>query len=51
MTENFRSGRYDGFCANQKVEKRLFSGLFGLILAMFLTSQQKEFDQITHKRP
>ena len=29
----------------------VFLANFGLILAMFLTSQQYEFDEITHKGP
>ena len=40
------------FCENQKkVEKWLFLAIFGLILAMFLTSLQYKFDEITHKGP
>ena len=38
--------------ANEKKSKNgCFLAIFGLILAMFLTSQQYEFDEITHKGP
>ena len=32
----------------EKIEKWLFFGHFGLILAMFLTSQPYDFDAIAH---
>ena len=39
----------------EKIEKKMkndcFLAIFGLILAMFLTSQQYKFDEITHKGP
>ena len=42
----------DSFCKNQKKWKNgCFLDIFGLHLAMFLTSQQYEFDEITHKGP
>ena len=37
------------FAKIKKVEKRLFLAIFGLILAMFLTSQQYKFYETTHK--
>ena len=39
------------FAEIKKVEKLLFLAIFGLILAMFLTYQQYQFDEITHKGP
>ena len=51
MTRNFRSNRMDSFCKNQKSKKMGFSAICGLILAMFLTSQQYDFDEITHEGP
>ena len=36
---------------SKKVEKRLFLAIFGLILAMLLTSQPCEFNEIAHKGP
>ena len=41
----------DSFCKSQKSKNSCFLAIFGLILAMFLTSQQYEFDEITHKGP
>ena len=42
----------DSLCKNQKKSKNgCFLAIFGLILAMFLTSQQYEFDETTHKGP
>ena len=35
----------------KKVEKRLFLAIFGLILAMFLTSQPCESIELAHKGP
>ena len=35
----------------KKSRKWLFLAVFGLSLAMFLTSQQYEFDEIVHKGP
>ena len=32
----------------KKIEKYLFLAIFGLILAMFLTSQPYDFDAIAH---
>ena len=34
---------------SKQVEKCLFLAIFGLILAIFLVSQQYEFDAIAHK--
>ena len=46
---NFRSNRMDSFCKNQKKSKNdCFLAIFGLILAMFLTSQPNDFDAIAH---
>ena len=39
------------FAKIKKVEKWLFLALFGLFLAMFPSSQQYEFNEITHKGP
>ena len=39
------------FAKMKKVGKWLFFGFFGVILAMFLTFQQYEFDEITHNGP
>ena len=36
------------FCKNQKVENGSFLVIFGLILAMFPTSQPYDFDAIAH---
>ena len=42
----------DSFCENQKKsENGGFLGIFGLILAMFLTSQPCEFNEIAHEGP
>ena len=42
----------DSFCENQKKsENGCFLGIFGLILAMFLTSQPCEFNEIAHEGP
>ena len=38
----------DSLCKNQKYEKCLFFGHFGLILAMFLTFQSYDFDAFEH---
>ena len=35
----------------EKIEKWRFFGYFWLFLAMFLTSQPYEFNEIAHKRP
>ena len=42
----------DSFRENQKKnEKRLIFGPLWLILAMFLTSQPSEFNEMAHKGP
>ena len=42
----------DSFCENQKKSKNgCFLGIFGLILAMFLTSQPCEFNEIAREGP
>ena len=46
--ENFVRIVWTVFEKSEKVEKWLFFGLFGLILAMFLTSQPYDFDAIAH---
>ena len=46
--KKFRSNRMDSFCENQKSRKWLFLATFGLILAMFLTSQSYDFDAFAH---
>ena len=52
MTRKFRSNRMDSCCKNQKKSKNgCFLAIFGTILALLLTSQQYEFDGITHKGP
>ena len=43
--KKFRSNHMDSFCENQKKSK---NDRFGLILAMFLTSQPYDFDAIAH---
>ena len=45
----FRSNRMNSFRENQKKLKNGFFAHFGLILAMFLTSQPYEFNKIAHK--
>ena len=46
---NFRSNHMGSFCKNQKKSKNgCFLAIFGLILAMFLTSQPYEFNEIAH---
>ena len=51
MTEEISFESYGQFLRKSKVEKWLFLAIFGLILAMFLTSQSYEFDEIAHKGP
>ena len=41
----------NSFRENKKSQKRLFLAIFGLILAMFPTSQLYEFIEIAHKGP
>ena len=42
----------DSFWENRKKSKNdCFLAIFGLILAMFLTSQPYEFNEIAHKGP
>ena len=46
---NFRSNRMDSFLRKSKKSKNgCFLAIFGLILAMFLTSQPYDFDAIAH---
>ena len=47
----FRSNRMDSFCENQKQSKMDVLAIFRLLLAMFLTSQPNECDEIPHKGP
>ena len=45
----FHSNRMDSFCENRKKSKNgCFLAIFGLILAMFLTSQPYDFDAFAH---
>ena len=46
--ENFVRIVWTVFEKIKKVEKWLFLAIFGLILAMFLTSQSYDFDVIAH---
>ena len=49
MTTKFHSNRMDSFWENRKKSKnRCFLAIFGLILAMFLTSQPYDFDAFAH---
>ena len=43
--ENFVPNRMESFCENLKSKNGCF---FGLILAMFLTSQSYDFDAFAH---
>ena len=49
--ENFVRIVWTVFAKIEKSRKMGFLATFGLILAMFLTSQPYEFDKIAHKRP
>ena len=51
MTRKFRSNRMESLRESKKVEKWVFLTIFGLILAMFLTSQLYDFDAIAHAGP
>ena len=52
MTVEKSSKRMNSFCENQeKDENSCFLAIFGLILALYLTAQPYEFNEITHKGP
>ena len=48
--QKFRSNRMY-ILRKSKVKNGCFLAIFGLILAMFLTSHPYELDEITHKGP
>ena len=49
--ENFAGIVWTVFVKIKSRKMTVFVAIFGLILAMFLTSQKYEFDEITHKGP